>query len=86
VPAEQKIQQDAAIDARDYQRQVSRAAADKAVAELKAKRMQFNDMTSAERDRMRAIAKPVTERTLATYDPTIQKLYTSEVERVQKLK
>lgn len=85
-PAEQKILRDAAIEARDYQRQVSRAAADKAVAELRAKGMQFNDMSPAERDRMRAIAKPVTEKALATYDPAIQKLYVSEVERVQKLK
>ena len=85
-PAEQKILQDSAIEARDYQREVSRAAADKAVAELRAKGMQFNDMTPAERDRMRAIAKPVTDKALATYDPGIQKLYASEVERVQKLK
>ena len=85
-PAEQKILQEAAIEARDYQRTVSRAAADKAVGELTAKGMQFNEVSPAEHDRMRQIAKPVSEKALTTYDPAIQKLYVSEVERVQKLK
>ena len=85
-PTEQKILQDAAIEARDYQRQVSRAAAEKAVGELTAKGMQFNEVSPAEQQRMREIAKPVTEKALATYDPAIQKLYASEVERVHKLK
>lgn len=83
---EQKILQDAAIEARDYQRQVSRAAAEKAVGELTAKGMQFNDVSTAERERMREIAKPVTDKALATYDPAIQKLFASEIERVQRLK
>lgn len=85
-PAEQKILQDAALEARDYQRKVSRDAAEKAVGELQAKGMQFNALAPAEQQRMRDIAKPVTEKALATYDPAIQKLYASEVERVQKLR
>ena len=85
-PTEQRILQDAAIEARDYQRQVSRAAAEKAVGELTAKGMQFNEVSPAEQQRMREIAKPVTEKALATYDPAIQKLYASEVERVHKLR
>ena len=85
-PADQKILQDAALEARDNQRQVSAAAAAKAVGELQARGMQFNEVAPAERERMRAIAKPVTEKALASYDPAIQKLYTSEVDRVQKLK
>jgi len=85
-PAEQKILQDAAIEARDYQRQVSRAAAEKAVGELQAKGMQFNAVAPAEQQRMREIAKPVTEKALASYDPAIQKLYATEIERVQKLR
>jgi tripartite ATP-independent transporter DctP family solute receptor len=85
-PAEQKILQDAAIEARDYQRQVSRAAAEKAVGELTAKGMQFNEVALAEQQRMRQIAQPVVEKALATYDPAIQKLYASEVARVQQLK
>ena len=85
-PAERKIMQDAAVEARDYQRKASQAAAGTAVKELTAKGMQFNDVSGAERERMRQIAKPVVDKALATYDPAIQKLYTSEVERVQKLK
>jgi tripartite ATP-independent transporter DctP family solute receptor len=85
-PTEQKILQDAALEARTYQRQVSRAAAEKAVGELTAKGMQFNEVSAAEQERMRQIAQPVTEKALATYDPAIQKLYASEVERVQKIK
>lgn len=85
-PAEQKILQDAAIEARDYERGVSRAAAEKAVGELTAKGMQFNDVAAAERERMRAAAKPVTDKALATYDPAIQKLFASEVERVQRIR
>ena len=61
-PAEQKMMNDAANEARDYQRQVSRAAAQKAVGELQAKGMQYNELAPAEQARMRQIAKPVTER------------------------
>jgi TRAP-type C4-dicarboxylate transport system substrate-binding protein len=86
APAEQKILQDAAIEARDYQRQVSRAAADTAVGELQAKGMQFNDVATDQKARMRQIAKPVVDKALATYDPAIQKLYAAEIERVQSIR
>jgi TRAP-type C4-dicarboxylate transport system substrate-binding protein len=46
----------------------------------------WDKLSPAEHDRMRQIAKPVSEKALATYDPAIQKLYASEVERVQKIK
>ena len=61
-PAEQKIMNDAANEARGYQRQVSRAAAQKAVGELQAKGMQFNEVAPAEQARMRQIAKAVTDK------------------------
>jgi len=85
-PTEQKILQSAALEARDYQRQVSRAAADKAVGELTAKGMQFNEVAAAEQQRMREIAQPVVDKALATYEPAIQKLYASEVARVHQIK
>lgn len=85
-PVEQKILRDSAIEARDYQRQVSRVAGEKAVGELVKNGMQFNEVAPAEIQRMQQIAKPVTEKALATYDPAIQKLYASEVERVKNLK
>jgi len=84
--AEQKILRDAAVEARDYQRQVSVDAAKKAVGALTAAGMQYNDMAPGEQDRMRKAVQPVIDKFLATYDPEIQKLYASEVARVQKLK
>jgi TRAP-type C4-dicarboxylate transport system substrate-binding protein len=83
-PTEQKIMYDAANEARAYQRQASRAAAAKAVDELKAKGMQYNDVSAAEQARMRDIAKPVTEKFAASYDPALVKLYQSELARVHK--
>jgi TRAP-type transport system periplasmic protein len=83
-PAEQKMMNDAANEARGYQRQASRAAAGKAVAELQAKGMQFNEVSPAEQARMSAIAKPVTEKFAATYDPAIVKLYNDELARIRK--
>jgi len=83
-PAEQKIMNDAANEARGYQRQVSRAAAQKAVGELQAKGMQYNEVAPAEQARMRQIAKSVTDKFIASYDPAIAKLYTDELARIHK--
>ncbi len=80
-PAEQKIMHDAADETRSYQRQVSRAAAQKAVAELQVKGMQFNEVPAAEQARMAQVAKPVTDKFAATYDPAIVKLYNDEIAR-----
>ena len=57
-PAEQKLLQDAAIEAATFQRAYSREASAKAVGELKAKGMQYNDIAPAELARMRAEVKP----------------------------
>ena len=80
-PAEQKIMHDAANESRAYQRQVSRAAAQSAVAELQAKGMQFNEVAPAEQARMAQVAKPVTDKFAASYDPAIVKLYNDELAR-----
>lgn len=83
-PAEQRIMQEAANEARAYQRTASRAAAQKSLADLQAKGMQFNEVSSAERARMGSIAKPVTDKFAASYDPAIVKLYHSELARIRK--
>ena len=83
-PAEQQMMNDAARETRDYQRQVSRAAAQKAVGELQAKGMQYNEPSPAERSRMMQAAKPVTDRLAAGYDPAIVKLYNDELARIRK--
>lgn len=84
TPVEQKILQDAANEARAYQRETSRAAAQKAVSELQAKGMQYNEVSPAEQARMRAIAQPVVERFAATYDPAIVRLYNAELSKGSK--
>ncbi len=81
---EKKIMTDAANEGRAFQRQASRAAAARAVSELQAKGMQFNEMSAAEQGRMRQVAKPVTDKFAATYDPAIVKLYNSELARIGK--
>ena len=84
TPMEQKWMREAADESRAYQRQVSRAAAQKAVGELQAEGMQFNEVPAAEQARMRKIAKSVTDKFASTYDPEIVKLYTTELARIQK--
>jgi tripartite ATP-independent transporter DctP family solute receptor len=81
---EKKIMNDAANEARGYQRQVSRASAQKAVGDLQAKGMQYNEVSAAEQERMRQIAKPVTDKFAATYDPVIVKLYNEELAKARK--
>ncbi len=83
-PAEQKLLQDAAIEAQNYQRVVSREAAAKAVGELKAKGMLYNEIAPAELERMRAAVRPVYDKFAAAYDPAVMSLFKSELERVSK--
>nr|WP_315426126.1 TRAP transporter substrate-binding protein [uncultured Albidiferax sp.] len=83
-PAEQKMMHEAADESRTYQRQVSRAAAQKAVGELQAKGMQFNEIAAPEVARMRQLVKPVVERFAASYDPAMVKLYNDELARILK--
>lgn len=84
TPAEQKWMKEAADETRAYQRQVSRAAAAKAVSELQAKGAQFNEVAPAEQARMRTIAQPVLDKFAAQYDPAIVKLYNEELARIRK--
>ena len=84
-PAEQKIMKDAAVEARDYQRQVSRDMAGKALAELKAKGMQVNELAPAEVTRMRTAVKPIHDKFSAEYDPAIVKTFQAEMAKIQGL-
>ena len=83
---EQKIIREAVLEARDYQRKVSVEAAHQAINELKAAGMQYNDVAPAEQERMRQAVKPIIDKFMASYEPEIQKLYTSEIARVLKIK
>jgi tripartite ATP-independent transporter DctP family solute receptor len=83
-PVEQKLIQDAAIEAQNYQRTVSREVSAKAVTELQAKGMAFNEIAPAELAKMRAAVKPVQDKFAASYDPAVMTLFKSELERVSK--
>ena len=84
-PTEQKLLQEAAVEAQNYQRLASREVSSKAVAELKAKGMVHNEIGPAEMARMRAEVKPVHDKFAAAYDPAVVTLFKSELERVSKL-
>ena len=84
-PAEQKLLQDAATEAQNYQRVVSREVSSRAVAELKAKGMVHNEIPAAEQARMRAAVKPVHDKFAASYDAAVVNLFRTELERVSKL-
>jgi tripartite ATP-independent transporter DctP family solute receptor len=81
-PVEQKILQEAAIEARDYQRKLSREQAQQAVADLNAKGMQVNELAPVELDRMREKTKPISQRFAAEYDQATVQLFNSELDRI----
>lgn len=82
---EQKLIQDAATEAQNYQRVASREVSSKAVAELKAKGMVFNTISAPEQARMRSAVKAVHDKFAGSYDPAVVKLFTSELERVSQI-
>jgi TRAP-type transport system periplasmic protein len=79
---EQNILQDAANEARDYQRKVSREQAAAAISELKAKGMEVNEIAPAELASMRDKTKPIAQKFSAEYDPEIVKLFNGELEKI----
>jgi TRAP-type transport system periplasmic protein len=82
-PEEQKMFRDAFAETREYQRDQTKLAADKALAELKAKGMQFNEIAPAEYVRMQDATKPVIEKFSGEYDPAKVKLFNDELARVR---
>ena len=82
---EKQIMLDAAAEARSYERQVARAAADRDLAALKAKGMEVNELSPAEVARMRELLKPVSEKFGATYDPVFMRDFNAEMARVRKM-
>src|SRR5947207_10611549 len=65
---EQKMFRDAYAETREYQRDQTKIAADKALAELKAKGMQFNEIAPAEHARMQEAVKPVIAEFAGNYE------------------
>jgi tripartite ATP-independent transporter DctP family solute receptor len=85
-PTEQRIMQEAADEARAYERQVSRAAASRDLAALKAKGMQVNELSPAELARMREQLVPVSQEFAASYDPAFVRDFNAEMDRIRKSK
>ncbi len=81
---EQRILTEAANESRAYQRETSRAAAQRAVGELQAKGMLFNELSPVEQRRIGQAVKPVTDKLAASYDAEIVKLYSAELARIQR--
>ena len=82
-PDEQTILREAALEARDHQRRVSREQAGSAVAELRAKGMQVNEIAPAELERMRERTSPIAQRFAAEYDPALVRLFDAEIARIR---
>ncbi|WP_252719860.1 hypothetical protein, partial [Acinetobacter baumannii] len=68
-----------------FQKDQTRIAAEKALEELKARGMQFTDVTAGELGRMRDAIKPVVERFSAEYDPAKVRLFNAELQRIQAI-
>jgi TRAP-type transport system periplasmic protein len=81
---EQKMMREAVAETRDYQREQTRIQTEKALAELKAKGMTFNEVAPAEYARMQQATKAVAERFSADFDQGKVKLFNSELERISK--
>jgi len=83
-PTEQRIMQQAADEARTYERQVARAAASRDLAALKARGMQVNELSPAELARMRDALKPVADKFAASYDPAFMRDFYAEMDRIRR--
>lgn len=81
---EQKLIQDAVTEGGQFERKLSRDTAKKFRQELANKGMQINDVPAPTLAKMQELTKPTIEKFSATYDPTLVKLYRSEMARIQK--
>ena len=83
---ERKVLQDACAESRTYHRKVSREANEKVLAELKAKGMVFNEVSAAERTRMREKVKPVVEKYTEELGEDLVNHVNAEIEKARKAK
>ncbi|WP_207481938.1 TRAP transporter substrate-binding protein [Arenibaculum pallidiluteum] len=80
---ERKVIQEAAAEARDFQRTASRAQEAEALAEIKAKGMQVTEFPPAELDKLREKAKPVVEKHAAAASPASFKVLQDELAKTR---
>jgi tripartite ATP-independent transporter DctP family solute receptor len=83
-PEEQTMIREAAAETRAYQKEQTRLQAEKALTDLKAKGMAFNEIAPAEFARMQQATKPVADKFSADFDQGKVKLFNAELERVRK--
>jgi tripartite ATP-independent transporter DctP family solute receptor len=81
--ADQKVIQEAAVEAGAYQRKVSREAAISARKELEGKGMQINDVPATTLVKMQELIRPVADKFAASYDPAVVRVYRDEIEKVR---
>jgi tripartite ATP-independent transporter DctP family solute receptor len=82
-PQDQKIVADAAREATAYERKLNREREAAMLRESPAKGMAVNDVTQAERERMRERLKPVTEKYAKQIDPVLLAEFMSEVTKAR---
>jgi TRAP-type transport system periplasmic protein len=85
-PAEKKIFQDAANEARDYQRKVAREMSDKSRQFLVKNGMQINDIAPQEIARMRDKVKPVVDKYSTQIGEPLVKEFYAELDKARKQK
>lgn len=80
---ERKLLKDAALQAGDFERKLSREQAGKAVEQLKAAGMTVNELPAEEIEKFREKVKPVVEKHSAKVDPALMQLFQSEIAKVR---
>jgi TRAP-type transport system periplasmic protein len=80
---EKKLVEEAAAEAKAYQRQVSRDAETKAVEQLKAQGMQLTELSPEEVARLRDKVKPVTEKFAKEANEAASKELFAEIEKAR---
>lgn len=83
-PEEQKLIREAIAETAPYQKEQTRQQSEKALAELKAKGMAFNEIAPAEYARMQEATKSIASKFSAEFDPEKVKLFNAELEKVRK--
>jgi tripartite ATP-independent transporter DctP family solute receptor len=85
-PTEQRLMRESAVESRTYQRRINREQISAGLQQLKAGGMIANDLSDAERIKLREVTKPVFEKISTDYDPAFIKLFREEMTRVHALK
>jgi tripartite ATP-independent transporter DctP family solute receptor len=80
---EQKLIEDAAKQARDYQREVSRKQAEQALAEVKNEGMQVTELPPEEIAKLREMMQPVIEKHSKEVDPALMEQLKAELEKTR---